>query len=118
MGDSNPFADQLSTDFPSDGADFAALAGGGDVDPGSSYWVGDGGDGSGKELFTPKTAGTVTPANKIGGGGDVYHIDNRGAELGSENRLHAVLKSVHASAVSSAVKATAENSRRTPRNRH
>jgi hypothetical protein len=118
MGDSNPFADQLATDFPGDGMDFPALAGGGDVDPGNSYWVGDGGDGSGKELFSPKTAGTVTPASKVGGGGDTYHIDNRGAELGSENRLHAVLKSVHASSVSDAVRATRENSRRTPRNRH
>lgn len=91
-------------------------AGGGDIDPGRIYKVAEAGEG---EFITPKNNSTVTPLSKMPGGGGsphiTYQIDNRGAELGSENRLHAVLRSVHASAASSAMKATKEQTRRTPK---
>lgn len=96
----------------SENADFFGgfMAEGGDVDPGRSYIVGDAGE---PELFTPSTAGRVTPLSRLGG--DVhYHIDARGAELGVENRIRQQLEAVHASAVSMSVRAGADNRRRTP----
>jgi hypothetical protein len=93
------------------------LAGGGDVDPGSSYVVGDGGE---PELFSPKTAGSVTPLSKVSGhgSGDVhYHINAPGSELGAENRIARAVEQAHHSAVAQAVRATHERAQRLPAKR-
>ena len=42
---------------------------GGSVSKGRPYMVGDGGNGSGAELFVPNQSGTIVPNNKLGGGG-------------------------------------------------
>jgi len=45
---------------------------GGNVWPGGSFLVGDGGE---EEIFRPKTAGTITPVSKAGGGGGIHFGD-------------------------------------------
>jgi len=98
--------------IPSVTSDIAFLAGGGDVDPGGSYVVGDGGE---PELFRPRTAGSVTPFSKMGGGvTNHYVIDARGAEVGVEHRIGRAIETAHNSAVATSVRATAERARRTP----
>jgi len=97
----------------SSASDIVHLAEGGDVDPGQSYWVGDGGE---AELFSPRTAGTITPAHKLAGsGGPVYQIDARGAELGAYNRIARGIEAAHNSAVETAIRANHERSLRTPK---
>jgi hypothetical protein len=90
---------------------YPKLAGGGDVDPGQPYWVGDGGE---PELFTPRSAGTVTPMSRLGGHSFTYHIDARGADLGAGNRVARAIEMAHSSAIRSSVVATAERNKRTP----
>lgn len=85
------------------------MANGGNVDPGRPYIVGDGGE---PELFTPRTAGTITPFHKMGG--VTYVIDARGADLGAHNRIARALESVHNSSVSNSVRANAERAKRSP----
>jgi hypothetical protein len=87
------------------------MAEGGDVDPGHGYIVGDGGE---PEFFRPRTAGTITPAHKIGGGSYTYHIDARGADLGAANRTARAIEAAHNAAVRNSVKAQAERTKRTP----
>lgn len=86
------------------------MAAGGDVDPGSSYIVGE----HEAELFTPRTAGSITPAGKLGmGGGVTYNIDNRGADLGAGSRVARALEAAHHAARAAAV-AHADRKSRTP----
>ena len=89
------------------------MAGGGDADPGNVYRVAEAGEG---ELITPRNASTITPLSKVpgGGGGDTYHIDARGADLGAANRISRALEATHQSAVSAAVRANAQRSWRVP----
>jgi hypothetical protein len=92
------------------------LAGGGDVDAGSSYIVGDGGNGSGAEVFSPSQPGRITPLDKLGGGNTThnhYSIDARGAELGVENRIYGVMAEMHAESIKQSVRVNAERDRRT-----
>jgi hypothetical protein len=89
-----------------------AMAEGGDVDPGHGYIVGDGGE---PEFFRPRTAGTITPAHKTGGGSYTYHIDARGADLGAANRTARAIEAAHNAAVRNSVKAQAERTKRTPK---
>ena len=91
-------------------SDFSFLAAGGDVDPGHGYWVGDGGE---AEFFSPRTAGTVTPAHKMGGD-YTYHIDARGADLGAANRTARAIEVAHNAAVQNSMKAQQEHAKRTP----
>jgi hypothetical protein len=99
-----------------DALTFPGLAGGSDnVDPGKSYWVGDGGE---AELFRPRIGGSVTPASKIGGGDTHYHIDARGAELGAYNRIERSLEAVHRSIESRSARQAYEAKRRTPQLSH
>jgi hypothetical protein len=86
-------------------------AGGGDVDPASSYLVGE----NAPEIFTPRTAGTITPLNKaMGGQNHYYTIDARGAALGVENRIARSIDMAHSSAIQTAVRATNERAKRVP----
>jgi hypothetical protein len=86
------------------------MADGGPVDPGRPYFVGE----AGMELFTPRTAGTITPAGKLGG--DVhYNVDARGADLGVMNRVNRGLEAVHSSSVATSIRANADRSHRVPR---
>lgn len=70
-------------------------AGGGDVNYGQSYLVGE----QGPEIFTPTTSGMITPNDAMsslsGGsrGGDTY-IDARGADAGVEYRVQRALAAV------------------------
>lgn len=86
------------------------MASGGDVNPGMSYAVGDGGE---TEIFTPKTAGTITPVSKLGGGPS-YHIDARGADLGAGNRVARAIEAAHQSAVANSIHANVERNKRIP----
>jgi hypothetical protein len=90
---------------------FSFLAEGGDVDPGHAYVVGDGGE---PEVFTPHTAGTITPAHKMGGDYN-YHIDARGADLGAANRVARAIEAAHNAAVINSVRAQAERAQRVPK---
>jgi hypothetical protein len=73
-----------------------ARAGGGDVNYGQSYLVGE----QGPEVFTPTTSGMITPndaMSSLGNGGrsgDTYHIDARGADAGVEYRVQRALAAV------------------------
>jgi hypothetical protein len=90
------------------------MAGGGDVNPYSSYIVGE----HAPEFFVPRTAGTIVPMNKAGfGGGVTYSIDARGAALGVENRIAQGIAASHDSAVQTSVRANHERSMRTPQKR-
>lgn len=51
------------------------FAGGGDVMANHPSIIGE----NGPELFTPSSAGTITPNSALGGGGTHFHIDARGA---------------------------------------
>jgi hypothetical protein len=69
---SNPFFAALGASFG------GGRATGGDIDPGKFYLVGE----REPELIAPRSAGTVIPLSKLGGGGSVRvtnHIDARGA---------------------------------------
>ena len=52
-------------------------AGGGSVNAGSSYLVGE----RGMEIFTPRTSGNITPNNKLGGTNVVVNVDASGTEV-------------------------------------
>jgi hypothetical protein len=64
-------------------------AGGGDVNYGGAYLVGE----QGPEIFTPTTSGMIIPNDQVGSGGGsrggapTYHIDARGADAGVEYRV-------------------------------
>lgn len=73
---------------------------GGPVMNGTSYLVGEGGP----EIFTPSSAGSITPNNAIGGGGTFY-IDARGADAGGMARLEAMIRQVKGSIVPTALAA-------------
>jgi hypothetical protein len=83
-------------------------AGGGDVAPGKGYWVGE----KGPEWFSPDSAGAIVPNNAIGGGGDVYHIDARGADAGVEQRVHRAIRESENRAVARSVTAVSDRNRR------
>jgi hypothetical protein len=87
------------------------MASGGDVDPGSSYIVGE----HAAELFTPRTAGSITPAGKFGASGPTYIVDARGADLGAANRVNRAIEAAHHSAVHQSQVANAERKSRTPK---
>jgi len=65
---------------------------GGPVMNGTSYLVGE----NGPEIFTPSSAGGITPNYAMGGGG-TYYIDARGADPGQMARLEAYIRSVNGS---------------------
>ena len=59
-------------------ANLPGLANGGPASAGRSYLVGE----RGPEIFTPKSSGTVTPNNKIGGSGGVVNNINVNVDAG------------------------------------
>jgi len=86
------------------------LAGGGDVQAGLTYDVGE----MGRETFTPMVSGHITPNSKIGTGA-MYYIDARGANAADvEARVHRALVAAHGSAINTAYAAVAEMARRRP----
>lgn len=86
-------------------------ASGGSVDPGHAYVVGE----RGAEMFVPSSAGRIVPNGELGGSTTaIYHIDARGADLGAQNRIARGIEASHRAAVSTAVQATHERSRRVP----
>lgn len=64
---------------------------GGPVNAGVAYTVGE----RGREMFIPDTAGTIIPAEQtsamLGGGGNTYIIDARGADQGAVARIERTL---------------------------
>ena len=71
-------------------------AGGGDVEAGKSYIVGE----RRAELFTPRVSGTISPSVSGGRGGVVfsptYQIDARGAQAGVSAEIQAMLEMMDA----------------------
>lgn len=92
-------------------------AGGGSVDPGHGYIVGE----NGPEYFSPSGVGSIVPNKAMSagaGGGSVafYSIDARGADAEAINqRVSRALMAVHGSSVQQAVRASQELARRRPR---
>ena len=94
-----------------------AFAGGGPVDPGQAYLVGE----DGPELFKPPTSGNIVPNNQLsmamaGGGSALYSIDARGADAAAiDQRVRTALVAVHGSAVRSSAVVNAELAKRQPK---
>lgn len=82
--------------FGSSGFNIAGMFGGaratgGPVSSGKSYLVGE----RGPEMFTPSSAGNITPNNQMGGSSSVVFspvIDARGADVGAVARIERVLE--------------------------
>ena len=87
------------------------MAAGGDVSPSRAYWVGE----HGPEPFIPRSHGTIIPNYATGsGGGVVYQIDARGADLGASNRIDRGIEMAHQSAIANAARMQHEQTRRRP----
>ena len=86
----------LDSLFGSSGFNIAGMFGGaratgGPVSSGKSYLVGE----LGPEMFTPSSAGNITPNNQMGGSSSVVFspvIDARGADVGAVARIERVLE--------------------------
>lgn len=75
-------------------------AGGGSVDPGHAYIVGE----KGPELFSPGSHGTITPNHQLGGTNHFYTIDVRGTDpVLSEQRTRAAIIAAHKSAITTSM---------------
>lgn len=88
-------------------------AAGGPVAANSPYIVGE----NGPELFVPNTAGNITPNGAFGGaGGSVinFSIDARGAEVGVEQRIAAILTAIKPEWMREAVAQVAKTQRDRP----
>lgn len=64
-----------------------ANARGGAIFPGGSYLVGE----NGPERFVPSVRGDIVPNDQLGGGGNTYQIDARGADAATVQRLERVI---------------------------
>lgn len=89
-------------------------AAGGDVSPGSAYTVGE----RGVELFTPRSAGSITSnaaMRSSGMGASVhYHVDARGQDPAVIQNLYRALEVVHRNAVGTSILAVQDLARRRP----
>ena len=72
-------------------------AGGGSVNAGSSYLVGE----RGMEIFTPRTSGNITPNNKLGGTNVVVNVDASGTDVQGDEQQGRALGQLIAAAVQS-----------------
>jgi len=72
-------------------------AGGGSVNAGSSYLVGE----RGMEIFTPRTSGTITPNNKLGGTNVVVNVDASNTDVQGDEQQGRALGQLIAAAVQS-----------------
>jgi TP901 family phage tail tape measure protein len=80
-----------------DPANWAPRAGGGDVEAGGTYMVGE----NGPEKFVPSVSGTIVPNEAMGQGGDTYHVnvyanseeEGRAAARGFNDELLALRRS-------------------------
>ena len=72
-------------------------ASGGPVSAGTSYLVGE----RGMEIFTPRTSGTITPNNKLGGTNVVVNVDASGTEVQGNEQQGRALGQLIAAAVQS-----------------
>lgn len=85
-----------------------AKAGGGPVEPGKGYWVGE----KGPEWFSPGSSGTIVPNGAGGGSSTVYNIDARGADVAAIARLERMIQSSKMEAVSISVATMRDQERR------
>lgn len=89
-------------------------AAGGDVSPGEAYTVGE----RGIELFSPRTAGSITSNAALrssGMGASVhYHVDARGQDPTVVQNLYRALEVVHRNAVGTSILAVQDLARRRP----
>jgi VIT1/CCC1 family predicted Fe2+/Mn2+ transporter len=91
-----------------------AMAFGGPVLAGQPYNVGE----MGREVFVPHSNGSIVPNHSLSGGNTYYHIDASGASAAEvEQRVGRIMQQYHGSAVRTAVAATREQQRRSPRGR-
>lgn len=90
-----------------------SMADGGPVSAGMAY------EGPhGIEAFIPHTSGTIIPESDLRSGGDnyhTYHVDARGADAGTEQRLRRALEETHRAAVSHSIQAGNDLKNRTPK---
>ena len=75
----------------------AGRATGGPVSAGTSYLVGE----RGMEIFTPRTSGTITPNNKLGGTNVVVNVDASGTDVQGDEQQGRALGQLIAAAVQS-----------------
>ena len=96
-----------------------AFAGGGEVNPGSAYLVGE----RGPELYTPRETGMITPADasrRLLTGGEspsvhYYTIDARGTDPAlTEQRTRTAIIAAHNSAIMTSTQVQQEKTARTP----
>jgi hypothetical protein len=84
------------------------FSGGGDVLAGRPALIGE----HGPELFTPHSAGTITPNSKLGGGDTHFHIDARGSS--DPAAVHAAVMRAAPHIAAAGVQATHQNKMRSP----
>lgn len=78
-----------------------AMAGGGDVTGGKGYMVGE----RGPELFMPKKSGSITPNDKLGGGGSVNVVNNINVKSSGDDQADNKMANDIAKAIDEKVKA-------------
>jgi hypothetical protein len=84
------------------------FAGGGDVLANHPALVGE----NGPEVFTPKSAGSITPNSSLGGTSHTYMIDARGSN--DPAAIHAAVARALPHAVAASMQAQHQNAKRTP----
>ena len=113
-----PLMDALFPGVGAAGGLFSGLfgrAGGGNMSAGAPYLVGE----RGPEIVVPNTGSNVISnagLASVGGGGNTYNIDARGADIGAADRIASALRSIEASRAS-AVDAVSQYRQRFPTRR-
>lgn len=91
-----------------------ARAAGGPVSPDTAYWVGE----HGPEPFVPRTAGSIIPAGKLGGGGAPQYniiVNAPNSDIGAAGRIKQMLAANRTASVSLANQVAQEHAERMPR---
>jgi hypothetical protein len=87
------------------------FAGGGDVTANYPSIVGE----NGPELFTPRSAGSITPNHALGGGGTHFHIDARGAT--DPSAVHSAIMRAAPHIIAASMQTQHAAAKRSPRGR-
>lgn len=87
------------------------FAGGGDILAGQTSLIGE----DGPELFTPRSAGSITPNHALGGGGTHFHIDARGAS--DPSAVHSAIMRAAPHIIAASMQTQHAAAKRSPRGR-